>query len=358
MSRDIPLPSPKELREELPINEGISAFIDNARITVKNILDGLDPRMLLIVGPCSIHNVEEALEYALKLKELRNKVQEKFYIVMRAYFEKPRTSIGWKGLLLDPELDGSYDIVKGMHLTRQLLLNIAELGIPSAAEFLSPTSSYYYGDLITWGCIGARTSESQPHREIASGLSMPIAFKNNTDGNPHVAVNGALSASLPHTFIGMNENGTTSVKTTQGNPYSHIVLRGGSGGTNYDPASISIALNALETRGQKRRLIIDCSHDNAEKHHQKQIAVFKSVIHQVVEGNDNIYGLVLESNLNEGSQQLKPHPSKLAYGISITDPCLSWEATEELILWGHQSLSHSFEDKKTQDLHATTITYH
>lgn len=361
MSRDIPvknqqpsipMPSPQELKEEFSPSKSAQAFIAEARETINHILHGRDPRLLLIIGPCSIHNISEAKEYAHKLKRLESDIKDVFFPVMRVHFEKPRTTTGWKGILLDPHLDGSHNIQTGMRWTRELFIDLAELQIPTASELLSPTSAYYFSDLISWGCIGSRTAESQTHREMASGLPMPVAFKNNTDGNVLVAINGVLAASYPHTFIGMDERGKAAVEQTRGNPNCHIVLRGGRKLTNYDPKSISDALDALAAANLPKQLIIDCSHDNARKEYQKQIIVFKSVIKQAIEGNRHIRGVILESNLMEGRQEILPDAGQLKYGVSLTDSCLDWDFTEKLLRWGAKMVKETC-DNSDEELFST-----
>lgn len=333
------LPTPVELLQELPVNLQQRMFIEKSRQQIIQVLDSRDPRLLLIVGPCSIHDVHAAKEYAIKLRTLASQVSETFLILMRVYFEKPRTTVGWKGLLYDPHLDGSNAISTGLRVTRKLLLDIAELEIPAAAEFLDPISCYYFSDLISWACVGARTSESQTHRQIASALPMPTAFKNSTTGNIEVAVNGVLTAAAPHTFLGMNEQGQTALVSTKGNPHCHIVLRGGENKPNYDPESIMRALQILEQQQLPLRLIIDCSHDNAFRKHEQQPHVFQSVMHQILEGEKGLRGMILESNLNAGNQPIPKDLSHLQYAVSLTDPCVGWEMTERLLLWGHELLS-------------------
>jgi 3-deoxy-7-phosphoheptulonate synthase len=336
---EIPLPTPEELRCRHPLLSPQREFIEEARTQISHILNDEDSRLLLIVGPCSIHDLEAAKEYALKLRALASEISDFFYVVMRVYYEKPRTTTGWKGLLYDPHLDGSHDICEGLNLTRTLLLDLASLEIPVAAEFLDPFSAHYFADLISWGCIGARTSESQIHRQMASGLSMPIAFKNSTSGNIEVAINGVLSASLPQTFIGINDQGYVARQQTTGNPYGHIVLRGGEHKPNYDPESIFLALQRLRQEGLPERVIIDCSHDNSRRQHEQQIAVFESVIHQSLEGELGIRGLILESHLHAGNQPLTQDLNQLHYAVSLTDACIDWETTERLIRWGYRLLS-------------------
>jgi 3-deoxy-7-phosphoheptulonate synthase len=266
---------------------------------------------------------------------LSNEVGDQFLLIMRAYFEKPRTQLGWKGLLYDPSLDGSHDIASGLVLTRRLLLDLAELEIPAAAEFLDPVSSVYFDDLISWGCIGARTSTSQTHRQMSSGLTIPIGFKNTTDGNVAAAVNGIVSCAQAHSFMGISQPGKVGVVRTRGNPYGHLVLRGSESQTNYDPQSISEALISLQKAGLPQRLLVDCSHDNSKRDHEQQIVVFQSIIAQILEGNTAIRGLLLESHIESGKQQLGS-PMLLKYAVSLTDPCIDWRTTESLIRWGHE----------------------
>lgn len=323
--------SPDELHTILPLEHPQKQFIDQSRQEVMDILSGKDQRMLLIVGPCSIHDIIATKEYAMKLKNLSDELRSSFLILMRTYFEKPRTRLGWKGLLHDPHLDGGNEIGDGLKLTRKLLLDLAEMGVPTATEFLDPASPEYYGDLITWGCIGARTSTSQIHRQIASGLPMPIAFKNSTDGSIEGAVHGVQVAHVPHTYIGMEGSGRVALVHSHGNPFAHLMLRGGEKGPNYDTLSVQLALNLLEKAGCNRRILIDCSHDNCRKIPEKQVDVFRDVIEQIHNGNAEIKGLMLESHLKRGAQQLGSGGA-LEYGKSITDPCLDWESTESIIL--------------------------
>lgn len=343
------LPSPHELMQEMPISFAQQHFIEKTRHEIKQILEGKDPRFLLIVGPCSIHDITAAKEYARKLHHLAQSVSDTFLIVMRVYFEKPRTTLGWKGFLYDPWLDGSHDIPSGIRLTRRLLLDLAEQEVPAAAEFLDISSAYYFGDLLSWGCIGARTAASQTHRQIASGLSMPIAFKNSTDGNIDIAINGVINASTPHTFIGMNAQGCLSTVHTSGNTHGHIVLRGGENKPNYDPESISYALERLQKANLPASLLIDCSHDNSLRKHEQQPLVFQSIINQIVEGNREIRGALLESHLFAGNQPLESS-SQLQYAVSLTDPCLNWETTERLVRWGNSMLAKEHCHQKESSL--------
>ncbi len=332
------LPSPGDLHKELPLTPPQAQFIKRTREKIISILSGSDMRQLLVVGPCSIHDITAAKEYANKLKKLADEVQDSFLIVMRNYFEKPRTRLGWKGLLHDPHLNGGNDIAAGLRAARQLLLDLTDLGVPAATEFLDPASPDYYGDLICWGCIGARTSSSQIHRQIASGLQIPIAFKNSTDGNVDSAIHGVQAASVPHTYIGMDSTGKVSMVHSRGNPHTHVMLRGGEKKANYDSDSIRGTLSQLEKNGCSRRVLIDCAHDNCQKQAEKQVEVFRNVIRQVFEGNDEIRGLMLESHLYGGNQGMN-HGTSLKYGVSLTDPCLDWATTERIILEAHEMLS-------------------
>lgn len=341
-------PPPGKLLEQIPLPSRERQFIEQSRHEIRQILNNKDPRLLLIVGPCSIHDVKGAVEYALRLKELSNEVSTSFCLVMRAYVEKPRTVLGWKGLIHDPYLDNTHQIERGYEISREFLLSLAKMGVAAACEFLDPPLAIYAGDLISWGCVGARTSSSQVHRQIASDLPMPVAFKNSTDGNIEIAVNGCLAASHGHSFLHLNAEGALAVRKSQGNPDTHVVLRGGAGKPNYDPATISASLDLLKQANLPPRIIVDCSHDNCEKKHELQPVAFQSVLHQFLEGNQNIRGLMLESYLLEGNQSLKGSAEGLQFGISITDPCLSWETTSTLIRWAH---------KKMQKLAPKVYTY-
>lgn len=335
------LPSYNELKQRLPIPTHTSVFIERSRQTVEKILTGADRRLLLIVGPCSIHDAASALEYGAKLQELAATYSTQFFVAMRVYCEKPRTIKGWKGYLYDPFLDGSNQIKIGIEKTRKLLLDLAELGIPAATEFLDPLTAYYYDDLISWGSIGARTSASQTHRQLASSLSMPIGFKNGIAGNVSAAIDGVIAASHPHTYLGISNDGSKSIIHTKGNFTSHVVLRGGESGPNYDPQSVADAIQKLEQANLPPQLVIDCSHHNSNKQHFHQTVVFQSILQQIIEGNENIRGLMLESHLHAGSQPLS---TDLQYGVSVTDPCLDWQSTSQLLQWGaHRYLQHYLE---------------
>lgn len=327
----IALPSPFEFKKQFPLSPQALAFIEQSREMARQIIWGQNPRKALIIGPCSIHDRKSALDYAYHFKKLAESVRHTCFMVMRVYIEKPRTTKGWKGLLYDPHLDGSHDIKTGLSWTRELLLTLAEMQIPTAAEFVDPLAALYFEDLVCWGFIGARTSASQPHRQFASMKKMPIGFKNSTDGNLESAVHGALSATNPHTLLHIDEHGKLCALQSLGNPDSHIVLRGANDFTNYDPESIGQALEMLKKAGLAQKLMIDCSHGNCQKNYQRQHEVFLSVLEQIEKGSDTIFGLMLESHLESGNQPLNEDPSLLKYAVSITDPCLDWKTTEELV---------------------------
>lgn len=335
---EVQIPTPEELKEEFPLDDLSLDFISSSRQTINNILNRTDPRLLIVVGPCSLHDTASILEYAEKFVELAEEVSDQFFLVMRAYYEKPRTIRGWKGLLYDPHLDGSHDMSFGLRLTRELLLALTKKNIPLGSELLEPYVTHYFSEFLSWGCIGARTSTSQPHRQMASGLPFPVGFKNTPDGNIDNAIHGILAASSPHTFLGMQSNGLPARVKTRGNEECHIVLRGGDKKPNYDSLSIAQAFEKSEYFGIPQRVLIDCSHDNCKKQHEQQIIVFDAVIEQILHGNHSIVGLMLESHLNAGCQPITP---SLRYGVSITDPCLDWKTTEILILKAHQKLQEA-----------------
>ncbi len=332
-----PLLSPRELKQALPTTEEAAAAVVRGRNSVQSILRRQDPRLLVVVGPCSIHDSHAAMEYARRLAALAPEVCDQLELVMRVYFEKPRTTIGWKGLINDPNLNGTYDVETGLRTARRLLLGINDLGLPAASEFLDPVVPQYIADLVSWAAIGARTTESQTHREMASGLSMPVGFKNGTDGSLQVAIDAMLSSRHPHHFLGIDELGAVSVVQTTGNEDGHVVLRGGRARTNYDAASIREGAAQLAKAGLPPVLMVDCSHANSGKQHAKQEEVWQSVIAQRLEGDQAILGVMLESHLHEGSQPLKA-PGDLQYGVSITDACLGWEVTERMLRHGAESL--------------------
>jgi len=324
------LVTPEELKARLPATEAARESVHAAREAVRAILDRRDHRLLVVVGPCSIHDVAAAREYAARLKTLRSEVADSLLVVMRAYFEKPRTTVGWKGLINDPHLDDTFHIDEGLVLARRLLLDIAETGLPLSTEALDPITPQYLQDLIAWSAIGARTTESQTHREMASGLSCAVGFKNGTDGSLDVAVNALQSVASPHRFLGINPAGQVAVLHTRGNRYGHVVLRGGAAGPNFDAASIAACEQALAKLPGHPNIMVDCSHANSSKDHRRQSAVAHAVRDQILAGNDSIMGLMIESHLHEGSQPLGD-PAALRYGVSITDACIGWETTESLL---------------------------
>jgi 3-deoxy-7-phosphoheptulonate synthase len=332
------LVSPAQLKEEFPLSSQALAGITLARQTISRIIKGQDPRLLVICGPCSIHNPESALQYARQLKALSDELSGQLFIVMRVYFEKPRTTVGWKGLLNDPHLDGSFDIHTGLRMGRKLLAELAEIGLPVATEALDPIVPQYLADLFSWSAIGARTTESQTHREMASGLSMPVGFKNSTDGDLGVALSGMVSATAPHRFLGINQQGQVALQLTDGNPDAHLILRGGTR-PNYDAPSVKTAEKAMEAAGVSGRIIIDCSHANSGKKYQQQVPVGHDVIGQIKEGNTSIMGLMLESHLREGNQKSDGSLDQLDPGISITDACINWQDTEAFLREAAQTLA-------------------
>jgi len=323
------LPPPAQVKAEYPLSPTLEGFILKSRRTLQNIIDARDPRLFVVLGPCSIHDVAAAMDYAKRLKALADAVSDTLFLVMRVYFEKPRTTVGWKGLINDPDMDDSFHIEKGIGVARSLLLDLARLGLPTATEALDPIMPQYLGDLITWNAIGARTTESQTHREMASGLSTPVGFKNGTDGSLTVAINALKSARQPHHFLGINEDGRTAVMQTRGNAYGHVVLRGGAGRPNYDSVSVALCEQELRKAGLPARIVIDCSHGNSNKDPSLQPLVARDCIEQVVNGNHSIIGLMLESNLEAGNQEIPVDRSKLRYGVSVTDGCIDWAGTDK-----------------------------
>ncbi|MFP4630325.1 MAG: 3-deoxy-7-phosphoheptulonate synthase [Desulfohalobiaceae bacterium] len=335
--------TPKELKQSLPLGPEARETVEQGRRAIQDILSGRDSRLLVIAGPCSIHDEEAALDYARKLSRLRQELSESMEIVMRVYFEKPRTTIGWKGLINDPHLDGSCDIESGLHKARRLLLRINEMQIPAATEMLDPVTPQYLSDLISWSAIGARTTESQTHRQMASGLSMPVGFKNGTDGNLDTAVNAMLAARAPQSFLGVDQEGRICMVRTQGNVWGNVVLRGGGKRPNYDPQSIEQVCGKLREKQLPEAVIVDCSHANSGKKCQGQVPVLHSVVEQILQGRDCIKGIMLESNLSAGKQKFQPENSQLQYGVSITDECLGWEETENVLRAGHERLQQAVE---------------
>tara|TARA_B100000242_G_scaffold143457_1_gene102141 strand:+ start:4536 stop:5573 length:1038 start_codon:yes stop_codon:yes gene_type:complete len=329
--------TPEELKRQLPATEEVKRGISQNREIVRSIIDGTDKRLLLVVGPCSIHNPREAIDYAERLKALSESVNDKLFIVMRAYFEKPRSTVGWKGLINDPHLDDSFKIAEGLAMARKLLLEISKLGLPLANEALDPITPQYLQELFSWTAIGARTSESQTHREMASGLSCPVGFKNGTDGSLDVALNALQSVKSPHRFLGISPDGKVSIVTTKGNAHAHVVLRGGTNGPNYYPENIAVCEEELESIGATQAIMVDCSHANSNKDHTKQGSVLEAVAEQISVGNKSIRGVMLESNLNPGNQKVDSS-QELQYGVSITDACIGWEETERLLKDFHKAL--------------------
>ena len=333
-----PLTAPRQLKLEQPASEACYELVTRAREEVKRILSGEDERLIVVVGPCSIHDHEAGLEYAGRLKAIADKVAGKMLIIMRVYFEKPRTTVGWKGLINDPHLNDTFDIATGLRMARRILIEVAELGLPAATEMLEPITPQYIADLITLASIGARTTESPTHRQMASGLSMPVGYKNGTDGDLEVAINAMQAAKSPHSFLGIDAEGKTCMVQTKGNPWGHLILRGGRSGPNYDAASLKNAAERLTKAGLSPRFLVDCSHANSNKDYTQQAVVWNDVLGQRLAGNAAVIGMMLESNLRPGNQQLAD-PAQLEYGVSITDGCIGWEETESLILSAHEKLS-------------------
>ena len=326
------MPSPGELFEELPVSDAAAEAVARGRGDVRRVLSGDDPRPLVIVGPCSIDDPSAALEYAERLKGLSEQVSEQLLVVMRVYFEKPRTTIGWKGLISDPALDGTGDIAMGIRVARRLLLDVAEMGLPAATEFLEPVIPQYLAELVAWAAIGARTTESPTHRQLASGLSMPVGFKNGTDGSLKIALDAMEAAAHPHHFLGIDHAGRVAVVETTGNPDRHLILRGGGGETNFDEESVARAVGRLRSRGLPDRVLVDCAHGNSNKDPRRQPDVARSLTGQMASGSHSILGWMIESYLVEGRQAIGPDPSTRVKGLSATDPCLGWEDTERLIM--------------------------
>ncbi|MEH6532094.1 MAG: 3-deoxy-7-phosphoheptulonate synthase [Photobacterium frigidiphilum] len=336
--------TPQQLKAKLPLSETALNFIRESRQTIADITHKRDHRLLVVCGPCSIHDIDAAKAYAQKLKQLSEELSDQLYIVMRVYFEKPRTTVGWKGLINDPHLDGSFEVEDGLHIGRQLLIDLVEMGIPLATEALDPISPQYLGDLFSWAAIGARTTESQTHREMASGLSMPVGFKNGTDGSLATAINAMQAAASGHRFMGINPEGQVALLNTQGNPDGHVILRGGKQ-TNYDSVSVTECENEMHQSGLVPSLMVDCSHANSRKDYRRQPLVAEDVLHQIREGNKSIIGLMIESHLNEGSQSADLPREEMAYGVSITDACISWEDTETLLRRTRKELTPFLKDR-------------
>lgn len=322
--------TPKGLKQEFPLPEHLRKQIEESRKVISDIIHKRDKRQLIVIGPCSIHDPVSALEYAKKLKVLADKVSDKLYIVMRVYFEKPRTTVGWKGLINDPHLNGTFDVEKGLRIARKLLLDLAELGLPLATEALDPISPQYLADLFSWSAIGARTTESQTHREMASGLSMAVGFKNGTDGNLGVAINAMQASAMGHSFIGINQQGQVTVLQTKGNPDGHVILRGGKS-PNFEAQYVQECEQALRKAGLPEAIMIDCSHGNSNKDYRRQPLVAENVLQQIVAGNQSIIGLMIESHLFAGNQSSEQPFEQMQYGVSITDACIDWQTTETLL---------------------------
>ncbi|TME91780.1 MAG: 3-deoxy-7-phosphoheptulonate synthase [Chloroflexi bacterium] len=338
-----PLIAPSILLDELPLSEAGSRTVSRARDEIVRILDGEDDRLVVVVGPCSVHDTTAGIEYAHRLHALAGELSADLRIVMRVYFEKPRTTVGWKGLINDPRLDGSFRINDGLRLARRFLLDLVGIGLPAGCELLDPVSPQYISDLMSWGAIGARTTESQVHRELASGMSMPIGFKNGTGGTVQIAIDAVRAAAHPHRFIGVTEQGLASIVITRGNPDCHIILRGGARGPNYDRASVRSFLEALAAAGVGQRIMVDASHGNSERDHQRQPTVAREVAAQVSDGERGIFGLMLESFLVAGRQELSD-PAKLTYGQSITDACIGWDETDRLL----RELAQAVRDRRVR----------
>lgn len=337
-----PLPSPAALLGELPKTEAQAEFVTRARREIQRLIFTDDKRLLLIIGPCSIHDLEAGREYAQRLARLAGEVSDRIMIVMRVYFEKPRTTVGWKGLIMDPHLDGSHDINAGLRLARTFLRDVLDLGLPTATELLDPITPQYIADLICWSAIGARTTESQTHRQMASGLSMPLGFKNGTDGSIATAINAIKAAGQPQTFLGINLDGTASAIVTRGNPDCHVVLRGGAAGPNYAPEPIARTEELLAKAGLSKSILVDCSHDNSAKQPERQPEVMRDLLAQITAGNTSIMGAMIESNLGGGNQSFPQPKEKLKYGVSITDACIDWSTTEALVREIHAALAPQF----------------
>ncbi len=339
--------TPQDLKKAVPASDAAYAQVAESRQVIRDILDGKDQRLFVVVGPCSIHDTKAALDYATRLKALSDEVSDTLYVVMRVYFEKPRTTVGWKGLINDPYLDDSFAIEDGLKIGRKLLLDILESGLPTATEALDPISPQYLQDLISWSAIGARTTESQTHREMASGLSSPVGFKNGTDGGIEVATNAIKSAAKPHRFLGLSGDGRVAVITTSGNPYAHVVLRGGSDGPNYDSVHVALVEQSLAKAGLPKNIMIDCSHANSSKKPELQPLVLENIGHQIADGNTSITGLMIESHIHAGNQSVPEDLSQLQYGVSITDGCIDWETTETALLNLRDMIKQSLANRRS-----------
>ena len=336
------LPSPADMLREVPKTDAEAGFVTRSRRDIHRLIFTGDKRFLLIVGPCSIHDLAAGRDYAQRLAKLAREVNERVMIVMRVYFEKPRTTVGWKGLIMDPKLDGTYDIATGLRVAREFLREVLALGLPTATELLDPITPQYIADLICWSAIGARTTESQTHRQMASGLSMPLGFKNGTDGSIQTAINAIKAAAQPQTFLGINLDGSASAIVTRGNPDCHVVLRGGSQGPNYSAKDVAVTETMLVKAGLPKSILVDCSHDNSLKQPQRQPEVMRELLVQIQAGNTSIMGAMIESNLESGNQPFPQPKEKLRYGVSITDGCIDWTTTEQLVREIHAALEPRF----------------
>ncbi len=331
--------TPAELKQKLPLPQVLRGQIETHRREISDIIHKKDKRLLVVVGPCSVHDPLAALDYGKRLKALADELKDELYIVMRVYFEKPRTTVGWKGLINDPKIDGSFDVEHGLHIARELLLELAELGLPLATEALDPMTPQYMADLFSWSAIGARTTESQTHRELASGLSMAVGFKNGTDGSLATAINAMKAASMGHSFIGINQNGQVNLLHTEGNPDGHVILRGGKV-PNFAAEFVKECERELEKAGLESAIMIDCSHGNSNKDYRRQPAVAEEATNQIVNGNKSIIGLMIESHINAGNQSAEQPVSEMKYGVSITDACIDWETTDSLLRKVATALKH------------------
>ncbi|KLN45793.1 phospho-2-dehydro-3-deoxyheptonate aldolase [Providencia rettgeri] len=340
--------TPESLKEKYPLSHSNLHAIATSRQVIADIIHQRDPRLLVVCGPCSIHDVDAAIEYGERLKELAEELSDSLYIVMRVYFEKPRTTVGWKGLISDPFMDGSFEMEKGLHIARDLLTNLVNMGLPLATEALDPNNPQYLGDLFSWSAIGARTTESQTHREMASGFSMPVGFKNGTDGSLSTAINALKAAAMPHRFMGINQTGQVCLLHTKGNSNGHVILRGGKT-PNYSAEDIAACEAEMRKAGLEPSLMVDCSHGNSNKDYRRQPLVVDSIIEQIVNGNESITGIMLESHINEGNQTSEQPRDAMKHGVSVTDACINWQTTETVLRQLHQALLPVLE-QRTQKL--------
>ncbi len=343
ISSSVALPSPMAMLDSLPRTPEQATFVADSRQVIHEIIQGKDPRLLFVVGPCSIHDVEAGLQYAERLKALSMELSDRLYVLMRVYFEKPRTTVGWKGLIMDPQLNGSCDIPEGLRMARRFLGEVVDLGMPTATELLDPITPQYIADYLCWSAIGARTAESQTHRQMASGLSMPVGFKNSTAGDLTAAVNGIVAATKSQTFLGITEEGKASAVTTSGNPDCQVILRGGSAGPNFSSDHVEEAIDLLQAKGLPPSVMIDCSHDNSYKDPDRQPDVLRDALFQIQAGENAIHAVMLESNLKKGTQSFPRSPDELEYGVSITDACIDWETTESAMREAYKVLAVRFE---------------